>query len=151
MVLRVNSSMSAIFLCLTALTTMAAGILRGASAFVPHNIGGSNSHSNNGLGTSSNFLFDQVSNRIVAIDGTLSSTALFKKRSSGPKKDGDKPKAKGFASALRDLQQNSFPYAGTIRPGKQSPQKIVIDESIVKPDYADDGIVSIESIVCVIF
>ena len=33
-----------------------------------------------------------------------------------------------------------FPYAGTIRPGKQSPQRIVVDSSIVLPDYADDGI-----------
>jgi len=33
----------------------------------------------------------------------------------------------------------SFPYAGAIRPAEQSPQKIVIEESIMKPDYADDG------------
>jgi len=32
-----------------------------------------------------------------------------------------------------------FPYAGAIRPGLQSPQKIVVDRRIMKPDYADDG------------
>ncbi|CAB9500752.1 Methionine aminopeptidase 1 [Seminavis robusta] len=32
-----------------------------------------------------------------------------------------------------------FPFAGTVRPGAQTPQKIVVDESIVKPDYALDG------------
>jgi len=74
-----------------------------------------------------------------AISAEESTTALFKKRSS-IKKKGDKPKTKGFAGALRELQRNSFPYAGTIQPGVQSPQKIVVDESIMKPDYAIDGI-----------
>mmetsp|Transcript_11490 Transcript_11490/g.21487 ORF Transcript_11490/g.21487 Transcript_11490/m.21487 type:complete len:446 (+) Transcript_11490:137-1474(+) len=147
MVFRVNSSLSVIIPLLTIATT--AGILLGTtSAFVPHGIGGSKSHShslshrNNILITSPPCFFHQASNRFDSVITKASSTALFKKRSTSAasKKDGNPPKAKGFASALRDLQQNSFKYAGTIRPGKQSPQKIVIDESIMKPDYAEDGI-----------
>jgi len=47
----------------------------------------------------------------------------------------------GFAAAVSSTlpRRPSFPYAGAIRPGLQSPQKIVVEESIVKPDYADDG------------
>jgi Xaa-Pro aminopeptidase len=44
-------------------------------------------------------------------------------------------KPRGFA-ALRNL---SFQYAGSVRPGKQSPQRVVLDESIVKPDYWKTG------------
>jgi methionyl aminopeptidase len=40
---------------------------------------------------------------------------------------------------LRNLQKSTFPYTGTVRPGKQSPQRVVLDESIVKPDYAQTG------------
>lgn len=68
------------------------------------------------------------------------STVLFDKKSG--KKKVSATSSKGFGSALRDLQKNSFQYAGAIRPGKQSPQKVVVDASIIKPDYADDGIVS---------
>jgi methionyl aminopeptidase len=50
-------------------------------------------------------------------------------------------KPQGFGSALKSLQTKGFPYAGGIRPGKQSPQRIVLDEksAIVFPDYANDG------------
>lgn len=50
-----------------------------------------------------------------------------------------KVQSKGFGGALRDLQANTFPYAGTVRPGAQSPQKIVVQEGIMKPDYSEDG------------
>lgn len=63
---------------------------------------------------------------------------MNKKRSSNKKKKGGST-SKGFGGALRELQANSFPYAGTVRPGDQSPQKIVIQEEIMKPDYAEDG------------
>ena len=63
---------------------------------------------------------------------------MNKKRSSNKKKNGAST-SKGFGGALRELQANSFPYAGTIRPGNQSPQRIVIQEAIMKPDYAEDG------------
>ena len=35
--------------------------------------------------------------------------------------------------------QNSFPYSGKLRPGKQSEKRLVPDE-IMRPDYAGDGI-----------
>jgi len=44
------------------------------------------------------------------------------------------------AAALKELQKDSFPYAGAIRPGQQSPQRTVLDNAIVKPDYAETGI-----------
>jgi len=71
---------------------------------------------------------------------TETSTTLFnRKKKATKKKKGDRSTPKGFAGALRDLQKNAFPYSGGIRPGTQSPQKVVIDESIMKPDYAIDG------------
>ena len=36
-------------------------------------------------------------------------------------------------------QLDRFPYAGAIRPGQQSPQKIVTVPEILKPDYAETG------------
>lgn len=44
----------------------------------------------------------------------------------------------GFG-ALNRLRVDKFNYAGDIRPGVQTPQKVVIDETIMKPDYAIDG------------
>mmetsp|Transcript_1880 Transcript_1880/g.2522 ORF Transcript_1880/g.2522 Transcript_1880/m.2522 type:complete len:435 (-) Transcript_1880:191-1495(-) len=66
---------------------------------------------------------------------TGSTTELNMNKKKSKKKS--KP-SKGFAGALRELQKNAFNYAGSVRPGSQSPQKIVIDESIMKPDYALD-------------
>lgn len=80
-----------------------------------------------------------------------SSTVLFDKKGgkkTQPKKRQSSGSTKGFGAALKDLRSNSFPYAGAIRPGKQSPQKVVVDASIMKPDYADDGIVSVSSNLC---
>ena len=65
-------------------------------------------------------------------------TALFDKKSS---KKPLRAKPKGFAGALRELQLTTFPYAGSIRPGTQSPQKKVTVEGMIKPDYSDDGVV----------
>ena len=58
------------------------------------------------------------------------------------KQKGDRSTPKGFAGALRNMQMNAFHYAGTIRPGQQSPQRVVVEESIAKPDYHADGMVS---------
>jgi hypothetical protein len=55
------------------------------------------------------------------------------------KKGRDRSKPKGFAGALRELQMQTFQYSGDVRPGIQSPQRIVDDPKIVVPDYADDG------------
>lgn len=72
-----------------------------------------------------------------------SSSRLYmnrKKKSTNTKKKKSRAnKPQGFAGALRELQNNSFKYAGSITPGKQSKQKIVVDESISIPDYAIDG------------
>jgi hypothetical protein len=59
-----------------------------------------------------------------------------------------KPKG-GFAGALRDLQTATFDYAGTVKPGKTSPQKIVLQDGISIPDYAQDGMV--RTYICSVF
>lgn len=56
----------------------------------------------------------------------------------------------GFGSVVKDMMMSSsasssptaktFPYTGTTRPGKLSPQRVVIDESIIKPDYWQSGV-----------
>jgi methionyl aminopeptidase len=69
---------------------------------------------------------------------TPSELYMNRKRSSSKKKKSGGG-SKGFGAALRNLQANSFQYAGTILPGNQSPQKVVIDEAIMKPDYVIDG------------
>jgi hypothetical protein len=74
---------------------------------------------------------------------TTTELRMNNKRSSSNKTSKPKrAKPKGFAGALRDLQLASFSYAGSIRPGTQSPQKTVEDRGdIMKPDYSDDGTV----------
>ena len=47
----------------------------------------------------------------------------------------------GFGGALNRLKLDKFNYAGDIQPGVQTPQKVVVDEAIMKPDYAMDGTV----------
>jgi methionyl aminopeptidase len=49
--------------------------------------------------------------------------------------------SKGFAASILNRATDSFPYAGSVRPGKQSPQRVVIpgDKHIILPDYALDG------------
>ena len=54
----------------------------------------------------------------------------------------------GFGNVMKDILSSSsssataptFPFTGTVRPGKQSPQRIVMEESIVKPDYWQSGV-----------
>lgn len=55
----------------------------------------------------------------------------------------------GFAGALQNPREK-FPYAGSIRPGLQSPQKVVVEEGIMKPDYSDDGVVRLYSLMVLI-
>jgi methionyl aminopeptidase len=53
---------------------------------------------------------------------------------------------KGFGGAATVLSSvlpksmTSFQYAGSVLPGIQSPQRVVTDPKIMKPDYSDDGI-----------
>jgi methionyl aminopeptidase len=69
---------------------------------------------------------------------------MNKKGSSGSSSSSKKKPAAGFAfaGALRELKANKFPYAGNVRPGKQTPQRVVISSSngiASRPDYADSG------------
>lgn len=81
-----------------------------------------------------------------------SSTALNmqNKNNKSSKKQPSRAKPKGFAGALRDLQLASFSYSGTIRPGKQSPQKIV-NADIPKPDYSQDGMVRVSLCIYILY
>lgn len=64
-----------------------------------------------------------------------------KKTKKKKKKAGGGAVGMGFAAAAsQNLGAPSFQVAGTILPGKQSPQRTVPDGLVVKPDYADDGI-----------
>jgi hypothetical protein len=64
--------------------------------------------------------------RCPPVSGT---TTLFMNEK---KKTPKKRSGGGFGGALRNL-------SGSVRPGKQSPQRVVLDESIVKPDYWKTG------------
>jgi len=75
---------------------------------------------------------------VIPTTRTYSTTRLYNKRA---KKKGNRSKPQGFAGALRDLQIASFAYAGSVKPGNQSPQKVVVEEGITIPDYAVDGMV----------
>jgi len=57
------------------------------------------------------------------------------------KGSGGSTKSKGFGggAAARSKKIDRFPYAGSIRPAEQSPQKIVTVDEILKPDYAESG------------
>ena len=52
--------------------------------------------------------------------------------------------SRGFASTTGSSSNtaDSFPYAGSIRPGRQTPQRVVVPSSpqMAVPDYATDGI-----------
>lgn len=55
-----------------------------------------------------------------------------------------KAAAKGFGSSpsrsrREPVKLDRFPYSGSIRPGIQSPQRIVTVDSILKPDYWETG------------
>lgn len=72
---------------------------------------------------------------------------MNKKKKGKSKGGGGKAKSsggKGFGAtpavaALNNLVNPTFQYAGTVVPGVQSPQRVVTDPAIMKPDYADDG------------
>ena len=44
----------------------------------------------------------------------------------------------GFGGATTSTSK--FPFAGSVRPGKQTPQRVVASEDVVKPDYWKTGI-----------
>eukprot|EP00559_Dactyliosolen_fragilissimus_P006616 CAMPEP_0184865262 /NCGR_PEP_ID=MMETSP0580-20130426/17462_1 /TAXON_ID=1118495 /ORGANISM="Dactyliosolen fragilissimus" /LENGTH=454 /DNA_ID=CAMNT_0027364379 /DNA_START=25 /DNA_END=1389 /DNA_ORIENTATION=+ len=109
----------------------------------------SQSSSDDAFMMSNNKKYSLVINRFGSRNGgdkidNVSSTQLCmnkkKKGTGGGKKKANRASPKGFAGALRELQMSTFPYAGDIKPGKQSPQKTVMEKSVVKPDYSEDGI-----------
>jgi methionyl aminopeptidase len=70
---------------------------------------------------------------------SLSGSALFMNNKKKPKKSvPTKQASRGFGDGSTMLK-DSFPYSGSIRPFEQSPQRVVVDESIELPDYALDG------------
>jgi methionyl aminopeptidase len=89
----------------------------------------------------------------VRSSSSSSSTQLYhnnnqKKRTSGRAGSGFGSSTKGGgagggsagAKSPPSSRTATFPYAGSVRPGTQSPQRLVLDESIVKPDYHRTGI-----------
>jgi methionyl aminopeptidase len=66
-------------------------------------------------------------------------TQLFMDKKKTTKKSGAKAKPQGFGSAM-GMPSAGFPYAGTVTPGVQSPQRVVVEQGIVKPDYSEDGV-----------
>ena len=107
-------------------------LLKGSLLIVASSIVGAAAFAPAQIGTFAN-------TRTTSMSSEESITALFKKKAT--KKKGKAP-TKGFGGVIKEQTVDQFPYAGTVRPGIQSPQKIVIDESIMKPNYADDGVVS---------
>lgn len=49
------------------------------------------------------------------------------------------PYTSGSATLIKPKTSSSFRYAGSIRPGMQTPKRIVPSEKISFPDYAFDG------------
>ena len=92
----------------------------------------------------------------VAIRGgsRTSSHPLFMNKEKKKSTNDNKPNnSKGFGSSggggfssdtattlIKPKTTSNFQYAGTIRPGLQSPKRIVPSEKIVFPDYALDGV-----------
>ena len=66
-----------------------------------------------------------------------SSTRLFHNQKK--KRNNNNSSGAGFASPFRNSLEQVFPYTGTVRPGQQSPQRVVLQEDIVKPDYWQTG------------
>lgn len=84
------------------------------------------------------------SSSTLYMHNTNNSSGSNKKKSASKKKNsaGKSGGSKGFAgTALQSSAAiaDSFPYTGSIRPGRQSPQRVVVSNEIVLPDYAMDG------------
>jgi hypothetical protein len=69
--------------------------------------------------------------RFVAM--TTTTSRLWDKPKKNAKRSGG-----GFGS--QTTAKPSFPYAGEVRPGRVSPQQVVLDQQIVKPDYWETGV-----------
>lgn len=68
-------------------------------------------------------------------------TELFmNKKKSSKKKKSSTSSGQGFGGVMGMAPKSSFPYAGSIRPGVISEQRVVVDENIISPSYALDGV-----------
>ena len=76
-------------------------------------------------------LFFSTTSAFTTTQTTQSSTQLWMNKKKARSGGG------GFGGA--SPKQDKFPYTGSVRPGVQSPQRVVLEESIVKPDYATSG------------
>lgn len=89
--------------------------------------------------------------RGVVLVQPLSMIKKAKKSSSSSKQSSPSPGGAGFGgstaagsgstAALKGAPSwaSRFPFAGSVRPGSQSPQKVVIADNVIPPDYAEDG------------
>ena len=86
------------------------------------------------------FLLADAFSPSVQLPSSSTTSQLFMDKKT-TKKSGAKakPQAKGFGSAM-GTPSAGFPYAGTVTPGVQSPQRVVEIAGIVKPDYSEDGV-----------
>ena len=101
------------------------------------------------LGLAFTSLVDAFVTRSTTIPNRPDTVELYhnkKKGGKGPAKGFGDPSSSSSSSKPKTrtraapLKLDRFPYAGMIRPGKQSPQKKVTDKNILKPDYAESGI-----------
>ena len=86
--------------------------------------------------------FVQVVPRSQTCPVSTATTLFHNKKKKGTKKSGG---GKGFAASSSTAKapakvMDRFPYAGALRPGVQTPQKIVTVQEILQPDYAASGI-----------
>jgi methionyl aminopeptidase len=85
--------------------------------------------------------------RTLAAKAAPSSPVVLYNKKKGKQKASNSQASKGFGGAA-PLSSGShplmdrFPYAGVIRPGQQTKQKVVTVDAIVKPDYAETGLPS---------
>lgn len=64
-------------------------------------------------------------------------TELFMDKKKSTKKKSSS--GQGFGG-MGMASKSSFPYAGSVRPGAISEQRVVVDENIITPSYALDGV-----------
>lgn len=97
-----------------------------------------------GVSNSDAFLVPNPRNptTIATTTAATTTTILFHNKKKGKKSSGAAGKGFGAASSARAPPKSidRFPYAGDLRPGTQTPQKIVTVDSILQPDYAQSGI-----------
>jgi methionyl aminopeptidase len=85
--------------------------------------------------------------RTLAAKAAPSSPVVLYNKKKAKKKASSSNASKGFGGAASSSSgshplMDRFPYAGVIRPGQQTQQKVVTVDAILKPDYAETGLPS---------